>query len=88
VVTDVVNVGDLERFDKGATVDEAALRETRLVQRRGARIKVLGSGEITKKLTVSAHAFSASAKSKIEAAGGQCVVLADRSVADGATPAD
>jgi large subunit ribosomal protein L15 len=70
-----VNVGDLERFDAG-TVDEQALRDARLVQGRDVRIKVLGEGEVTKKLTVSAHAFSASAKEKIEKAGGTVVVLA------------
>lgn len=64
-----------DRFDSGASVDEAALRGARLVQGRGVRIKVLGNGEVSKKLTVSAHAFSASAKEKIEKAGGSAVVL-------------
>jgi large subunit ribosomal protein L15 len=70
-----VNVGDLERFDAGATVDEKALRDARLVQGRDVRVKILGEGDIKKKLTVSAHAFSASAKEKIEKAGGTVVVL-------------
>lgn len=70
-----VNVGDLEAFEPGATVDEAALRERRLVQGRFDRIKVLGDGELTKKLTVSAHGFSRTAADKIEKAGGQAVVV-------------
>lgn len=76
IETVAVSLGAIaERFDAGATVDEAALRGARLVQGRGVRIKVLGSGEISKKLTVSAHGFSASAKEKIEKAGGSAVVL-------------
>jgi large subunit ribosomal protein L15 len=75
IVTVAVNVGDLERFKAGDNVDEQALRAARLVQGRDVRIKVLGEGEVAKKLTVSAHAFSASAKEKIEKAGGSVVVL-------------
>jgi len=70
-----INVGDLEGFDAGTTVDEAALREARLVQGRDVRIKILGSGELSKKLTVQAHGFSASALEKIQQAGGQAVVV-------------
>ena len=76
VTTATINVADLERFSAGATVDETALREARLVQGRDVRIKLLGDGELKKKLTVSAHAFSASAREKIEKAGGKVVVLA------------
>jgi large subunit ribosomal protein L15 len=72
-----INLGDLERFDAGATVNEAALRAARLVQGRDVRIKVLGDGELTKKLTIEAHAFSASASEKIEKAGGKAVVIDD-----------
>ena len=79
--TVAINVGDLERF-KAGTIDEQALRDARLVQGRDVRIKVLGEGEITKKLTVSAHAFSTSAKEKIEKAGGSVVVLPARFVAE------
>jgi large subunit ribosomal protein L15 len=75
VKTVAINVSDLERFDAGAAVDEKALRDARLVQGRGVRVKVLGEGELKKKLTVSAHAFSESAKQKIEKAGGSVVVL-------------
>ncbi|HEX8171202.1 MAG TPA: 50S ribosomal protein L15 [Thermoanaerobaculia bacterium] len=68
----VVNLSDLERFDNGATVDEAALREAGLVKGRNDGVKVLGTGELTKKLTVSATKFSATARKQIEAAGGTC----------------
>jgi large subunit ribosomal protein L15 len=70
-----VNVSALDRFDAGATVDEAALRKARLVQGRDVRIKILGDGELSKKLTVSAHRFSKTASEKIEKAGGKCVVV-------------
>jgi len=73
----VVNVGDLERFDAGATVDEAALRQARLVRSTHEDgIKVLGQGKLSKKLTVKAHKFSATAKEAIEKAGGQVVEVA------------
>ena len=75
VETVAVNVAALERFDAGSTVDEAALRKARLVQGRGVRIKILGDGELTKGLQVSAHAFSKSALEKIEKAGGKANVL-------------
>ena len=70
-----VNVGDLEQFDNGARVDEAALRAAGLANGRASGIKILGDGELSKKLTVSAHAFSASARAKIEAKGGACEVV-------------
>jgi len=75
VNTVAVNVGQLERFAAGATVDEETLRTARLVQGTGVRIKILGDGELTKKLTVSAHAFSKQALAKIEQAGGKVLVL-------------
>jgi len=78
VYTVSVNVSDLERFDQGSEVDEAALRQARLVQRRGARIKILGGGELTKALKVTAHGFSKSAAAKIEKAGGTVTVIAYR----------
>jgi large subunit ribosomal protein L15 len=70
-----VNLEALNAFADGAQVNEAALREAGLVNGRGDGVKVLGTGELKKKLTVTAHAFSASAKSKIEAAGGKCEVV-------------
>jgi len=69
-----VNVSELERFPAGSTVDEAALRAARLVQGRDVVIKILGEGELTRKLTVVAGKFSKSAQAKIEAAGGQAIV--------------
>lgn len=68
----VLNLSDLERFEAGTTVDESALRKAGVVKGRFAGIKVLGDGEITKKLTVHAHKFSKTAKERIEAAGGVC----------------
>jgi len=70
-----VNLRDLNAFDDGATVDPQSLKALGLANGRGHGVKVLGSGDLTKKLTVKAHAFSASAKSKIEALGGTCEVL-------------
>lgn len=70
----ILNLSDLqERFESGATVDRDALRKAGLL--RGARkVKVLGDGDLTKKLTVHADKFSKSAREKIEAAGGSCQV--------------
>jgi large subunit ribosomal protein L15 len=70
-----VNLEYLNRFDDGARVDEAALRTAGLANGRGDGIKILGGGDLTKKLTVRAHSFSASAKTKIEAKGGTCEFL-------------
>jgi large subunit ribosomal protein L15 len=72
----VVNLSDLERFDNGATVDETAFRQAGLVKGQHDGIKVLGDGELSKKLTVSATKFSASARKQIEAAGGTCQEIA------------
>ena len=70
-VVAVVNVVELERsFESGATVDVAALEAKRLISGKFDLVKVLGKGELTKKLTVKAHEFSASAAAKIAAAGG------------------
>jgi large subunit ribosomal protein L15 len=74
VVYDVVNISDLDRFDAGESVNPQKLAERRLAHGRRP-VKILGDGEIKKALTVSAHKFSASAKSRIEAAGGTCEVL-------------
>jgi large subunit ribosomal protein L15 len=71
-----VNLGALEEaFEAGAVVDTEALVSSGLVKKAYDGIKVLGYGEITKKLTVKAKAFSASAKQKIEAAGGKAEVI-------------
>src|SRR3954464_9413991 len=74
--TQPVNLADLEaRFDDGAAVDLDALRASGLAKRQGVPVKVLGRGELTKRLTVHAHGFSAAARERIEAAGGTCQVI-------------
>ncbi|MBQ5592267.1 MAG: 50S ribosomal protein L15 [Clostridia bacterium] len=71
-----VNVADLEaRFENGAVVDVESLKQVGLVKNSFDGIKILGNGELTKKLTVKADAFSESAKQKIEAAGGNAEVI-------------
>ena len=70
-----VNIEALNAFDDGARVDEAALRKAGLVNGRGDGVKILGDGDLTKKLTVVVNAFSASAKTKIEGKGGKCEVV-------------
>jgi large subunit ribosomal protein L15 len=75
-----VNVGDLNQFDDGARVDEAALRAVGLANGRADGVKILGEGELTRKLTVNASAFSASAKTKIEAKGGTCEIVSRKPV--------
>jgi large subunit ribosomal protein L15 len=72
---EVVNVWELTCFDAGATVDPDALRAAGLVKRRLDGVKVLGDGDLDRALTVKAHAFSKSAKEKIEKAGGTVEVL-------------
>lgn len=67
----IVNVADLERFVEGTEVDLDVLMAARIVRKAGDGLKVLGNGELTKKLTVKAAVFSATAKQKIEAAGGK-----------------
>ena len=76
--TQPVNLDDLEkRFEKGAEVTPQALSEAGLATRRDVPVKVLGRGELSKALTVHAHAFSATAREKIEAAGGTAQILED-----------
>jgi large subunit ribosomal protein L15 len=71
---EIVNISDLDRFDAGTAVNPEALAAMRLT-RKNRPVKILGDGQIQKALTVSAHKFSASARSRIEAAGGRCEVL-------------
>ena len=74
--TQPVNLADLEaRFDDGATVDVAAMKAAGLATRRDIPVKVLGRGELNKKLTVVAHGFSKSARERIEGAGGTCTII-------------
>jgi len=65
-----INVSALERFDNGTTVTVETLLENGVIKNAGDGVKILGNGELTKKLDVKVNAFSASAKEKIEAAGG------------------
>ncbi|MCH2128638.1 MAG: 50S ribosomal protein L15 [Pirellulaceae bacterium] len=75
----VVNVADLQKaFDDGQEVTPEVLREKSLANGRHDLLKILGNGELTKKLTVSAHRFSQSATAKIEKAGGKIVVLSGK----------
>ncbi|MDR3456374.1 MAG: 50S ribosomal protein L15 [Verrucomicrobiae bacterium] len=76
-----VNVSDLNVFDDGANVDETALRSVGLANGPGDGIKILGTGELSKKLNVTASAFSASAKTKIEAKGGKTEVVSRKAAA-------
>ena len=69
-----VNVSDLEKFEDGAVVDAQALLDAGILKKTLDGVKVLGNGEITKKLTVNCAAFSASAKEQIEKAGGKAEV--------------
>jgi large subunit ribosomal protein L15 len=74
--TQPVNVADLEdRFEAGAEVTPQSLREAGLAKRRDP-VKLLGRGELTKKLTVRVHAYSATAREKVEKAGGKCEEVA------------
>jgi len=77
-----INVAMLERFAAGSKVDAAALSKARLLQVRGAKIKVLGDGTLSKKLEVSAHLFSKMALTKIEKAGGKAIVVAEQTKAE------
>jgi large subunit ribosomal protein L15 len=70
-----VNVSVLDRFDNGTVIDAELLKNTGIVKNSRDGIKVLGNGELTKKLVVKATSFSASAKEKIEAACGSCEVI-------------
>src|SRR5213592_981246 len=67
-----VNLDSLNKFDNGACVDLDAIRKAGLANGPVERVKILGDGDLTRKLTVTAHAFSASARAKIEAKGGAC----------------
>jgi large subunit ribosomal protein L15 len=75
-----VNVRDLERFDAGAEVTPQQLAEAGLIRNARVEVKILGQGDLSKKLTVSAHAFSATAREKIEGAGGSVTALKEPKV--------
>jgi len=76
--TQAVNLRDLEsRFDAGAEVTVDALKDAGLIRNTRTDVKILGQGDLTKSLTVTAHRFSATARDKIEAAGGTVTALRD-----------
>ena len=75
-----VNLRDLDRFDAGDVVTPEALVEKRLIKNTKIDVKVLGTGEISKKLTVRVHGISGSAREKIEAAGGTVELLREPKV--------
>lgn len=70
-----INVGVLDRFEDGEEVSVETLIKTGIVKNPRDGVKILGNGELTRKLTVKANAFSEGARSKIEAAGGTCEVI-------------
>ncbi len=72
---EAINVSALDKFEEGAVVTVNELLESGILSKCEYGVKILGKGEITKKLTVQANAFSASAKEKIEAAGGKAEVV-------------
>lgn len=71
-----VNVSALERFDAGSDVTPETLRSAGILKNLRQPVKILGDGELSKKLNITANAFTATAKSKIEAAGGTATVIA------------
>lgn len=71
----LLNVGDLEAFDSGAEITVDMLRSQKLLRGQFDALKVLGDGELTKALTVHAHAFSKTAAAKIEKAGGKAIII-------------
>jgi large subunit ribosomal protein L15 len=73
--TYALNVRDLERFDDGADVTPESLAAAGLIKNTGVDVKILGEGELTKRLSVTAHRFSTTARAKIEQAGGSVVQL-------------
>jgi large subunit ribosomal protein L15 len=75
-----VNLRDLDRFDEGAEVTPESLVEKRLIKNTKTDVKILGDGELSKRLTVRVHAVSASARAKIEAAGGTVELLREPAV--------
>lgn len=72
---DIVNVSQLERFEEGTAVGVEQLSDAGLVRGRRAKVKILGDGELTKKLQVCAHKFSKAAEQKIVASGGTTKVI-------------
>ena len=78
-----VNVAALDRFDAGTEVTPQSLRQAGILKHLNEPVKILGNGDISTKLTVSAHRFSETAKTKIEAAGGTCILIAGEEESEG-----
>ena len=78
--TYAINVSDLERFDAGTEITPQVLAEAGLIRNAKIEVKILGQGDVSKKLTVSAHAFSETAREKIEGAGGSVTALKEPKV--------
>jgi large subunit ribosomal protein L15 len=85
---EVVNLDKLEVFDVGDVVTPELLRERGIVRRRRAGVKILGDGELTKKLTVRAHGFSKKAQEKITALGGKAEIVSAQAAVEGAGSGD
>ena len=77
-----VNLESLNHFDNGSVVDETALRDAGFANGKSDGIKILGDGDLKKKLTIRAHAFSKSAKEKIEGQGGNCEIIGVKAPAE------
>ena len=75
ITYDIVNVETLNRFENGRTITLEVLREARIIKGKNARVKILGSGNLERQLTVHSHKFSKSAIEKIESAGGKIEVM-------------
>jgi large subunit ribosomal protein L15 len=75
-----VTIEQLNQFESGATVDAAVLLGARLISKQITSYKVIGNGELSKKLTVKAHGFSAGARATIEGAGGTCETIETKSI--------
>jgi large subunit ribosomal protein L15 len=75
IVFNVVNTGTLEDFKDGSTIDYKVLMEKGMIMKKNRPIKILGKGDLTKKLTIKANGFSGSAVKKIEKAGGKAEVI-------------
>src|ERR687883_1088039 len=86
--TQPVNLRDLDRFDDGADVTPESLQEKGLIKTTRVDVKILGDGELKKKLSVTAHRFSKSAREKIEAAGGTVTALRDGGKPGARRPSD
>ncbi|MBC8421269.1 MAG: 50S ribosomal protein L15 [Actinobacteria bacterium] len=74
-VFNIINVGDLENFKEDSTIDYKLLEDKGLIMKKNSPLKILGNGELTRKLTVRANAFSTNASAKIEKAGGKAEVI-------------